>query len=93
MLTIISIACLQIAAFGQSTYTSRKGTKFFPGHYDIAISIDSTNLRYELYNHWYAGVYSELRQVTVPLDSIEFYNKSNDSISFHMLKDKVRLVL
>jgi len=39
---------LNLLGFGQENYTSRKGSKFFPGHLDISITIDKNELRYEL---------------------------------------------
>ena len=91
ILITIFLLAFQIITYGQDIYTSRQGSKFFPGHLDIVISIDSNNLRYELFNHWYYRSYTELRQMTIPLDNLEKYNLSNDSISIKILDKKIHL--
>jgi len=73
-------------------YSSRIGSKFFPGHLDLAISINNGNLRYELFNHWYTGSFAELRQFVIPLDSLDHYNKSNDTLNFKLYPDKIYLI-
>lgn len=91
ILITIFLLAFQIISYGQDIYTSRYGSKFFPGHLDIVITIDSNNVRYELFNHWYSGSYAELRQMTIPLDNLEKYNLSNDSISIKFLDKKIHL--
>ncbi|MFN2430474.1 MAG: hypothetical protein ABR574_10690, partial [Cryomorphaceae bacterium] len=76
----------------QETYTSRKGPKFFPSHLDIAITVDSNQIRYELFDHWYSWSYAELRQITIPLDSLEMLNNQNDSITIELLNNKIKLI-
>ena len=79
--------------YGQSqTYTSRIGLKFFPCHWDIAITINNDTLRYELFNHWYCRSYAELRQITVPINEIEKYTLSKDSIQFVIKKESIYLI-
>lgn len=90
-LILICLITLNLLGFGQENYTSRKGSKFFPGHLDISITIDKNELRYELFNHWYTGSYAELRQITIKLDSLEKFNLSNDTIAITILKNKVHL--
>src|SRR5690606_33482568 len=69
----------------------RKGSKFFPGHLDIVITVDNKNVRYELFNHWYSFSYAELRQITIPLDSLNEFNQKNDSIKIELHKGKLKL--
>ncbi|QMU27963.1 hypothetical protein [Adhaeribacter radiodurans] len=93
----ISIAILfwltfPINAFAQNEFTSRKGSKFFPGHYDIVITVNNSELKYELFNHWYSWSYAKYRQMTIPLNSLARFNQQNDSVKFHLLKNKVILV-
>ena len=92
ILTILTIIFLQTISFAQENYTSRKGSKFFPGHLDIVITVDSNKLRYELFNHWYSWSYAKLRQLAIPLDSLEMFNISNDSIKIELQNNKVKLV-
>ena len=91
-LTIIFLTLLQLNGYSQDTFTSRKGSKFFPGHLDIVITLDNKNVRYELFNHWYSLSYAEFRQITIPLDSLNEFNLNNDSIEIKLLKGKVKLV-
>ena len=88
---MIFLSFISIASYGQDSYSSRKGTKFFPGHLDIAITIDEKNVKYELYNHWYSGTYSQLRQIEIPIDSLEHFNQRNDSITIKITNNKVKL--
>ena len=87
ILTLLLFTAFYSLSFCQEIYTSRIGSKFFPGHLDIVISTDNTDLRYEVFNHWYYGLYSELRQMTIPLDSLNNFNATNDSIKI-LLSDK-----
>lgn len=91
-LAIIFLTLIQFSSYSQDTFTSRKGSKFFPGHLDIVITVDKKNVRYELFNHWYSLSYSELRQITIPLDSLNEFNQNNDSIKITLHKGKVKLV-
>ena len=91
-LIAILLTLLQIKSYSQDTFTSRKGSKFFPGHLDVVITVDSKNLRYELFNHWYSLSYAELRQITIPLDSLNEFNQNNDSLKIILHKGKVKLV-
>lgn len=90
--TILLLILLQLHGYSQDTFTSRKGSKFFPGHLDIVITINNKNLRYELFNHWYSLSYAELRQITIPLDSLKEFNQNNDSIKIELRNGRVKLV-
>ncbi|MDL2309302.1 hypothetical protein LJC53_06940 [Bacteroidales bacterium OttesenSCG-928-C03] len=81
-------------SFGQTatTYTSRIGSKFFPGHSDIVITIENDSVRYELFNHWYVSAYAELRQMKISLDSLESLNTNNDSIQIKIYDNKIQLI-
>lgn len=91
-LIFICLMSLNLLGFGQENYTSRIGSKFFPGHLDIVVTIDTNVLRYELFNHWYSGSYAELRQIFIKKDSLELFNQSNDTISFNLLDNKIHLI-
>lgn len=90
----ISIALIitQLVTSGQDIYTSRKGSKFFPGHLDIAITVESNHLRYELFNHWYFGSYAELRQQTIPLDILNKLDIKIDSVNINILDKRIQLI-
>lgn len=92
ILTIIFIILIQLGSYSQDIFTSRKGSKFFPAHLDIVITVDNKNVRYELFNHWYSWSYAELRQITIPLNSLNEFNKKNDSIKIKLHKGKVKLI-
>lgn len=91
-LTVILLTFLQFQCFSQQTYTSRKGSKFFPNHFDIVITVDNNKVRYELFNHWYSFSYDEYRQITISLDSLSAFNQKNDTIKIELQKRKVKLV-
>jgi hypothetical protein len=91
-LTIIFLTLLQLNSYSQDTFTSRKGSKIFPGHLEIVVTVDNKNVRYELFNHWYSLSYAELRQITIPLDSLNEFNQKNDSIKIELHNGRVKLV-
>ena len=88
----IFLISLNLNGFGQENYTSRIGSKFFPGHLDIVMTLDNNVIRYELFNHWYSGSYAELRQISIKKDSLELFNQSNDTISFNLLDNTIHLI-
>lgn len=95
MKNIILISLLLLfsaSSFSQKTFTSRKGTKFFPGHQDIAITVTDSTVRYELFNHWYVMSYAELRQMTISKDSLDFYGNLNDSLQIKLSDKYVKLI-
>lgn len=84
---------LSTVVFGrEKTFTSRKGSKFFPGHYDMQFTLEKDSLRYQLFNHWYSGCYAELRQFTIPISGLEKFNHQNDSLNFIIRNNKVYVV-
>lgn len=91
-LIIIFLTFLQFNSYSQDTYTSKKGSKFFPGHLDIVVTVDNTNVRYELFNHWYTLSYAELRQITIPLEHLNEFNQNNDSINIELHNGSVKLI-
>jgi len=60
-LTILLLTLVHLNSYSQDTFTSRKGFKFFPGHLDVVITVNDSNVRYELFHHWYSLSYAELR--------------------------------
>lgn len=79
-------------SFSQTTFSKRKGSKFFPGHLDVVVTVFDDSIRYELFNHWYSRSYEELRQISIPLNSLEVYNKENkDSLQIILKGNKVRI--
>lgn len=92
ILLISLLLLISTSLFSQKTFTSRKGTKFFPGHQDIAITVTDSTVRYELFNHWYVMSYAELRQITIPKDSLDFYGNSNDSLQLKLSDKYVKLI-
>ena len=84
-LTSFLIILLVSTALAQRTNTSHKGSRLFPGHLDISISLNNDTIRYELFNHWYSWSYAELRQLSIPTSELENWNL-NDSIRITQLK-------
>jgi hypothetical protein len=91
--TVVFVLFLMLwqCSYSQLVYTSRTGSKFFPGHMDIAITIDSSQIRYELFHHWFSLSYAECRQLTIPITGLYAFNQSNDSIQIRIQKNKVFL--
>ncbi|WP_410877852.1 hypothetical protein [Myroides sp. DW712] len=75
LLTLLGTFTLQAQ---EQVFTSHKGPKFLPGHYDITITVHNDTLKYELFNHWYSRSYAQLRNVSIPLSDIH----KQDSITF-----------
>lgn len=90
--TLAFLILLQLSSYSQEIFTARKGSKFFQGHLEIVITIDSNSVRYELFNHWYSLSYTELRQITIPIDSLNEFNLKNDSIQIEILNGNVKLI-
>jgi len=89
---ILASFILSTNIYGQyKTYIGRKGLNL-PGHIDIAITIDSDTLRYELFNHWYTDSFEELKQIIIPLKDIKMYDSTNDSITIDLNEEYVYLV-
>lgn len=92
-LTILLISILlPLKSNSQETFSSRKGSKFFPGHLDIVVTVAQDTVKYELFNHWYSLSYAKLRQHSIPLDQLDAFNQKNDSLKIIFREGKVRLV-
>ena len=76
----------------EEVFTSRKGSKFFPGHLDIVITINNENVEYELFNHWHSSSYSQLRKISIKINEIERFNSTNDSIKIVISKNSIGLI-
>lgn len=75
--------------FAQQVFKSSRGLRFFPGHDDIYISLDSNYLRYELFNHWYSMSYYERRQMIIPISDLHTFNQDNDSLQILIRKNSI----
>ncbi len=89
--TLILTFTLGQACLSQEIYTGRKGTRLLPGHLHIVMTVDSSNVRYELFNHWYSRAYAQLRDMTIPLDRLAAFNAQIDSINIEVFNNYVRL--
>lgn len=81
-----------LTIYAQNVYTSRFGSKFFPGHNDIVITVDDENVRYEMFNHWYSRSYAEKRQLTIKRVDLDKFNEENDTIQLKIFDKYVQLV-
>ena len=84
--------CVSFTSFSQETYTGRKGSRFFPGHLHIVIGVDSTELHYQLFNHWYSLSYAQYRDIKIPISELDNYGMKNDTLRILMLDNKIKLV-
>ena len=90
---LINLIIISSSLFAQEEiFTSRKGSKFFPRHLDIVLTINNENVQYELFNHWYSGSYSELRKISIKINEIEKFNSTNDSIKMAINKNSISLI-
>lgn len=90
--SIILTICFSLTSFSQEIYTVRKGSRFFPGHLHIVISLDSSEIHYQLFNHWYSLSYAQHRDIKIPFSELEKYGEQNDTLTIILLENKVKLI-
>ncbi|MDG1148638.1 MAG: hypothetical protein P8N52_10070 [Crocinitomicaceae bacterium] len=90
--TIILTLSFGLASYTQETFTTRKGSKFFPGHLHMVINVDSTGIHYQLFNHWYSLSYAQYRDVKIPISELENYGEQNDTLRIIVADNKIKLV-
>ena len=90
--SIILTLCFSLTSFSQETYTARKGSRFFPGHLHIIVKVDSTEIHYQLFNHWYSLSYAQYRDIKIPINELDNYGENNDTLNIIMLDNKIKLV-
>lgn len=90
--SIIFTLCLCKTGFSQESYTARKGSRFFPGHLHVIINVDSTEIHYQLFNHWYSLSYAQYRDINIPFSELEKYGEQNDTLTIIILDNKVKLI-
>ncbi len=69
----------------------RKGPDL-PGQLQVVITLDSSKVKYELFNHWYHRAYAKYRQIEIPLRDLEDFNSQNDSLRIRILDNHIHLV-
>lgn len=84
--------CFGLTGISQDTFTERKGTRFFPGHLHIVISVDSNEVHYQLFNHWYNLAYAQLRDLKIPIGDLAKYDEQNDTLTIIQLDNKIKLL-
>lgn len=90
--SIILTFCFCFISFSQETYTASKGPRFFPGHLHIVISVDSAEIHYQLFNHWYTRSYAQYRDLKIPINELDSYDEKNDTLTILILHNKIKLV-
>ena len=58
----------------------------------MVINVDSTELQYQVFNHWYAHSYAQDRDVNIPINELNQYGVQNDTLTIILLKNKVKLI-
>ena len=91
-LVVLVLTFLQLSSYAQESFTGRKGTKFFPGHFDVVLTVENDTLQYELFNHWYSSSYATLRDLSITLHQLDQFNQNNDSIKITMQRGKIKLI-
>ncbi len=90
--SIILTLCFILTSFSQETYTARKGSRLFPGHLHMVISVDSIEIHYQLFNHWYHLSYAQYRDIKIPKSELDKYGDQNDTLTIIILDNKIKLV-
>lgn len=88
----ISLLLISLSSFSQEVYTAKKGSRLFPGHAHVIITVDTANIHYELFNHWYVWSYAQYRDITVSRNDLEAFNTNNDTLNLTITSNKVKLV-
>lgn len=58
----------------------------------MVISVDSTEIHYQLFNHWYSLSYAQNRDIKIPINELDNYGEQNDTLTIIMLDNKIKLV-
>lgn len=87
---LLFVVLIVSSGFSQKAYSAKKGPRFMPGHLHIVVEIENDTLRYQLFNHWYASSYKQLRDVRVAVNQLNTFN--SDTLSFYILENKVKLM-
>ena len=91
-LLTLFILIITINASTQEVYSAKKCSRLFPGHAHVLITVDTENIHYELFNHWYSLSYAQYRDLIIPLHELQEFNSNNDSIQLEIFDKKVKLV-
>lgn len=91
-LVILLALTISLSAFGQErVYTAGKGLKFVPGHLHAVVTVGEKSLRYELFDHWYSGMYIDRRQMVIPIEQLNEFGVKNDTLEILVLKNRVHI--
>ncbi len=58
----------------------------------MVISVDSSEIHYQLFNHWYSLSYAQHRDIKIPSSELEKYGEQNDTLTITVLDNKVKLI-
>ena len=56
------------------------------------MKVDSTEIHYQLFNHWYSLSYAQYRDIKIPINELDNYGENNDTLNIIMLDNKIKLV-
>lgn len=87
---LLLVVLMVSSGFSQQVYSAKKGPKFMPGHLHTVVEIENDSLRYQLFNHWYASSYKQLRDVRVAVNQLNTFN--SDTLSIYILENSVKLM-
>ena len=57
----------------------------------MVISVDSNNIHYQLFNHWYSLSYAQDRDIIIPISELNKFNNENDTLTIIILNNKIKL--
>ncbi len=90
LLMIIAVLfCQQIAA--QNIYYGHWGSRLFPGHWDVFVTVSEDSIRYEAYNHAYTDWHIEKRKISIPVSDIDRYGTQNDTLQINIEEKRIHI--
>jgi hypothetical protein len=58
----------------------------------MVIAVDSNEVHYQLFNHWYSLSYAQYRDIKIPISDLAKYNEQNDTLTIVVLDNKIKLI-
>lgn len=58
----------------------------------MVITVDSTEIHYQLFNHWYSLSYAQYRDIKIPINELDNFSEQNDTLTIILLNGKIKLV-
>jgi hypothetical protein len=89
---IMLVSYFSLTSYAQDIYSARKGLRLLPGHLHAVITVDSSTIHYQLFNHWYTDSYAQYRDLQVPITELGKFSIQNDTLCIIIRDKTVKLV-